>query len=102
MKLPKELREKKDLGGSGSIKRKKCSVKGCGKDALRSLSEKVWNKYLERANLKIEENRLHKIFLCKSHYNEANKLRKKEDKLLKSKGFLDDSRSSKVGKYYEQ
>ena len=99
MKLPKELKEKKDLG---STKKKKCSVRGCGKDAIRSLSENVWNKYLEKAKLQIEENRLHKIFLCKSHYNEANKFRKKDDKLLKSKGFLDDSRSSKVGKYYEQ
>ena len=98
MKLPKELREKKDLGG----KKKKCSVTGCGKEAIRSLSENVWMKYIEKAKLKMDENRLHKIFLCKSHYNETNKLRKKDDKLLKSKGFLDDSRSSKVGKYYEQ
>jgi len=90
MKLPKEIREKKELGGAGSKKRK-CSVVGCGRDAIRSLSENKWSKYVEKTKLKIQENRLHKIFLCKKHYKEAKKVRKSEEKLYQKKGFLDDS-----------
>ena len=43
MKLPKELREKRDLQGTGK-KAKKCSVKGCSNDAIRSLSEDKYSK----------------------------------------------------------
>ena len=99
MKLPKELREKSELRGA-SNKAKVCSVKLCGEPAERSLSESKWSKVLEKANLSYEENKLHKIFLCKKHYKEANKIRKKDDKLFQRKGFLDDSSASKKGKWY--
>ena len=100
MKLPKELREKSELGG-GASKKKTCSVQVCGKPAIRSLSENSWGKYVEKAKLKVEENRQHKLFLCKEHYKEVNKVRKSEEKLYQKKGFLDDSRSSKKGKYFD-
>ena len=70
MKLPKELREKKDLAGAAN-KGKTCSVIDCSESAIRSLSENTWNKYIEKTGLKIEENKQHKIFLCKAHYKEA-------------------------------
>ena len=101
MKLPKEIREKKDLK-SASNKVKVCSVRVCGKPAVRSLSENKFGTFVERARLKINENRLHKIYLCKVHYNQVNKLRKSEDKLTQKKGFLDNSRSSKRGRYTDE
>jgi len=90
MKLPKELREKRDLktkSGSGKV----CSVLGCKRKAERSLSENKWQQYVEGAKLKYEENRAKKIYLCKRHYKDAKKVRKKEDKFLQKKGFLQDS-----------
>jgi len=100
MKFPKELREKKDIK-TISNKAKKCSVRGCGSDAIRSLSENKYGNYVERARLKIEENKLHKIYLCKTHYNEVNKLRKSSEKLYQKKGFLDDQLASRKGKYFD-
>lgn len=98
MKLPKELREKRDLRGTGS-NTKLCSVKECGKSAIRSLSENRWSKFVEKAKLKIDENKKHKIYLCKTHYKDVNKVRKSEEKLYQQKGFLDDSYASKKGKW---
>jgi len=100
MKLPKELREKRDLKGA-SNKAKRCSVRVCGQPAIRSLSESKYGTYIERARLKINENKLHKIYLCKTHYNEVNKLRKSSEKLYQKKGFLDDAHSAKKGKYFD-
>ena len=99
MKLPKELIEKKDLGKQS--KSRKCSVRDCTETAIRSLSENKWSAYLEKAGLVLQENKQHKIYLCKKHYNEGNKVRKSEEKLYQKKGFLDDSKSSKKGRYYE-
>jgi hypothetical protein len=93
LKLPKELREKGDLKNTAS-KDKKCSVKGCGAVAIRSLSENKWKVYVDKADLKIVENKQHKIYLCKIHYKEANKLRKDQEKQYQKKGFLEDSRSA--------
>ncbi|MHA1488304.1 MAG: hypothetical protein ACTSRI_01465 [Promethearchaeota archaeon] len=90
MKLPKELREKKALIGAAG-KKKQCSVIDCGEIAIRSLSENKWSKYAEKASLKIIENRQHKLFLCKKHYKEINKIRKTQEKLYVKKGFLDNS-----------
>jgi hypothetical protein len=98
MKLPKELREKRDLSGKAS-KAKPCSVKECGEEAIRSLSENKWSKFVEKAKLKIDENKKHKIYLCKSHYKDVKKVRKSEEKLYQQKGFLDDSYASKKGKW---
>ena len=91
MKLPKELREKRDLVGSTS-KAKLCSVKECGEPAIRSLSENKWSKYVEKAKLKVNENKNRKIYLCKAHYKDANKVRKSEEKLYQKKGFLEDTK----------
>ena len=74
MKLPKELREKKDLTRGG--KQKKCSVRECPEIAVRSVSEGKMRRYVEMAKLKIVENKQHKIYLCKTHYREAEKKRK--------------------------
>ena len=98
MKLPKELREKRDLSGPAS-KARKCSVRECGETAIRSLSEKKWSKVCEKAGLKLDENRLHKIFFCKKHYKVANKLRKSDEKLIQKKGFLEDSATIKKGRW---
>ena len=99
MKLPKELRENKDLGSKES-KGKICSVKECNEVAIRSLSENKWNKFIEKAKLKINENKRHKIYLCKLHYREANKIRKSEEKLYgQQKGFLQDSKAGKKGRW---
>ena len=98
MKLPKELREKKDLKGTVN-KGKKCSVSGCYEPAIRSLTEKKFGKYVEKAGFKVDENRMHKIYLCKAHYKESNKVRKNQDKIYQKKGFLDDSRALKKGSW---
>jgi len=90
MKMPKELREKAELSGPAE-KGKKCSIKECGEFAVRSVSENTWEKILEKAKLKYDENKFHKIFLCKKHYKEANKIRQKDEKLIQKKGFLEDS-----------
>ncbi len=100
MKLPKELREKQEIKGAAK-KAKNCSVKGCNKAAIRSLAEDKYTSYAELANLKLEENRLHKIYLCKEHYNALSKEKKSQEKLYQKKGFLDDSRASKIGKHYD-
>jgi hypothetical protein len=93
MKLPKELREKGELSNT-AIKEKKCSVKGCGLIAIRSLSENKWKIYVDKANLSYMENKQHKIYLCKEHYKDANKYRKAQEKQYQKKGFLEDSRSA--------
>lgn len=98
MKLPKELREKTELKGAES-KNKKCSVKECSEQAIRSLNEKKWGKYVEKADLKIIESKNRKIYLCKAHYKEVKKVRKSEEKLYTKKGFLDDSYGSKKGRW---
>ena len=72
MKLPKELRERNELTKSGNAK--KCSIKGCNENAIRSLSENAWKPYLKKADLMYETNKLHKIYLCKAHYNQAFQL----------------------------
>ena len=56
MKLPKELKEIRDLSGATS-KGKKCSVKGCSELAVRSLSENKWKSYVEKADLRYNENK---------------------------------------------
>ncbi len=100
LKLPKELREKGDLSATAS-KGKNCSVKDCGEIAIRSLSENKWKTYVEKANLKIIENRQHKIFLCKKHYKDANKYRKSQEKVYQKKGFLDNSVALAKGKRWD-
>lgn len=96
MKLPKELREKRDLGGTIS-KGKICSIRDCAEIAIRSLSENKWKKFVEKAKLKFDENKKHKIYLCKAHYKEVNKIRKKNE--VKLKGFLENSKQQKKGKW---
>jgi len=98
MKLPKELREKKELAGVAN-KGKKCSVSDCTEPAIRSLSENKWSSYIEKAGLKIEESKQRKIFLCKIHYKEVNKLRKSQEKIYQKKGFLDNASTARKGKY---
>ncbi|MHA2288269.1 MAG: hypothetical protein ACXABG_05740 [Promethearchaeota archaeon] len=100
MKLPKELREKGDLSATAS-KGKRCSVKGCGEIATRSLSENSWKFYLEKAELKYYENKQHKIYLCKIHYKEANKYRKSQEKRYQKKGFLENSPTAGRGKRWD-
>lgn len=98
MKLPKELRDKKDL--VRSAKSRNCSVTTCEEVAIRSLSENTWKKYIEKTGLKFKKNSARRIFLCKTHYNQANKFRKSQEKVFQKKGFLDNSTSSvKKGKW---
>ena len=97
MKLPKELRDRTELGGSA--KTRKCSIKDCKEIAFRSLSENSWKKYVEKAGLKFNENSRHKIYLCKPHYNQSNKFRKSQEKIFQKKGFLDNSIAVKKGKW---
>ena len=100
VKLPKELREKGNLSGTAN-KGKKCSIKGCGELAIRSLSQNKWKPYVEKANLKYYENKQHKIYLCKIHYKDANKYRKTQEKKYQKKGFLENSNSLGRGKRWE-
>ncbi|MFX1375062.1 MAG: hypothetical protein ACFFA0_04560 [Promethearchaeota archaeon] len=97
MKLPKELRDRRDMGGN--TKKRKCSVINCIENAIRSLSENAWKKYIEKAGLKIKENSNHRIYLCKAHYSQSNKFRKAQEKNFQKKGFLDNSASLKKGKW---
>ena len=97
VKLPKEIRDKKDLVGITKVK--KCSVKGCNENAIRSLSENTWKKYIEKAGLKFKENTNRRVYLCKTHYNQSNKFRKSQEKIFQKKGFLDDALASKKGKW---
>jgi hypothetical protein len=97
MKLPKELRDKKDVGVA--TKTRKCSVKGCQENAIRSLSENAWKKYIEKAGLKIKESANRRIYLCKPHYSQSNKFRKSQEKNFQKKGFLDNSSALKKGKW---
>jgi hypothetical protein len=56
----------------------KCSISGCGRDAVRSLSgEKV-----RSAGLKMSSNERH-AYLCKEHYKEFKKQTKKDKQLEK-------------------
>lgn len=55
----------------------KCSVTGCGKDAVRSLSSQK----VKAAGLKIGTER--RAYLCKEHYKEFKKKTKKDKQLEK-------------------
>ncbi len=98
MKLPKDLRDKRDISRVG--KQRQCMVKDCSETAVRSLAESKWSKYVERAKLRIDEIKLRKIFLCKKHYKEVEKTRKSQEKLHQKKGFLNDSHLAKKGNYF--
>ncbi|MFX1278381.1 MAG: hypothetical protein ACFFA3_03125 [Promethearchaeota archaeon] len=97
MKLPKELRDKREMGGN--TKTRKCSVKTCNENAIRSLSENAWEKYIEKAGLKLKNSSNRRIYLCKEHYSQSNKFRKSQEKNLQKKGFLDNTTASKKGKW---
>jgi len=97
MKLPKELRDKRDIGGTA--KKRKCSVLDCNENAIRSLSENAWKKYVEKAGLKLKDSSSRKFYLCKPHYSQSNKFRKTQEKNFQKKGFLDNSASLKKGKW---
>ena len=97
MKLPKELRDKRDIGGT--VKKRKCSVKGCSENVIRSLSENAWKKYIEKSGLKLKDSPTRRLYLCKAHYNQSNKVRKSQEKIFQKKGFLDNKSSTKKGKY---
>ena len=97
MKLPKEIKDKKEL--TRAARNRKCTIKGCSEIAIRSLSENSWKNYLNKAGLKYIENSQHKIYLCKMHYNQSNKYRKSQEKIFQKKGFLDDSMAAKKGKW---
>jgi hypothetical protein len=97
MKLPKELRDKRDIGGTS--KTRKCSVKGCSENAIRSLSENAWKKFIEKSGLKLKDNATRRLYLCKPHYSQSNKVRKAQEKIFQKKGFLDNSSSSKKGQW---
>jgi hypothetical protein len=98
MKLPKDLREKRDLSSTTS-KGKLCSIKGCGEIAIRSLSESKWKSYVEKASLSYIENKQHKIYLCKHHYKDVNKFRKSQEKQIQKKGFLENEKELAKFKY---
>ena len=100
LKLPKELREKVELSATAN-KGKRCSVKGCGELAIRSLPENKWKFYVEKASLKYYENKQRKIYLCKVHYKDANKYRKVQEKKYQKKGFLEDSIALGKGKRWD-
>jgi len=100
LKLPKELREKRELSTTAG-KDRVCSIKGCDEAAIRSLSESKWKDYVEKANLKYVENRQHKIYLCKNHYKDAKKFRKSQEKMYQKKGFLEDSQKLGPGKNFD-
>ncbi|MHA1724393.1 MAG: hypothetical protein ACTSXH_06065 [Promethearchaeota archaeon] len=88
MKFPKKLKEKQDL--KLMEKNRNCSVKNCSQVAIRSLSENKWGTFIEKAGLKIVENKNKKVYLCKNHYNKVKKIKKSQEKLYQQKGFLDD------------
>ena len=93
MKLPKDLRDKRDI--RGTTKTRKCSIKECNENAVRSLSENTWKKYVEKAGLILKDSTNRKIYLCKPHYSQSNKFRKSQEKNFQKKGFLDNSVSIK-------
>lgn len=97
MKLPKELRYKRELGGKA--KNRNCTINGCSENAIRSLSESSWKNYIEKAGLRYKENSQHKIYLCKQHYNQVNKFRKSQDKVFQKKGFLNNATAVKKEKW---
>ena len=97
MKLPKELRDKREIGGNSKTRR--CSVKTCNENAIRSLSENSWKKYIEKAGLKLQDSSNRRIYLCKAHYSQSNKFRKSQEKDFQKKGFLDNSAAAKKGKW---
>jgi len=97
MKLPKELRDKRDVEGTG--KNRTCSIKDCNENAIRSLSENTWKNYVEKAGLKLKDSSNRKIYLCKPHYSQSNRFRKIQEKNFQKKGFLDNSASLKKGKW---
>ncbi len=66
------------LSGSRSVE--KCAVKGCGKDAERSVSGEA----AREAGLDVEEG-LRRAHLCKDHYRQFKKATR-EDRKLESLG----------------
>lgn len=97
MKLPKELKDKKDLVRAAKVRN--CSIKNCNQNAIRSLSENGWKIYIEKAGLKYKENSNHRVYLCKAHYNQSNKFRKAQEKVFQKKGFLDDTLAIRRGNW---
>ena len=97
MKIPKGLRDKRDLGGTA--KTRKCSVSECSENAIRSLSENTWKKYIEKEGLKLKDDSARRLYLCQAHYNQSNKVRKSQEKIFQKKGFLDNKSSVKKGKW---
>jgi hypothetical protein len=57
-------------------KGEKCSIAGCGKDAVRSISVED----AKAAGFKVEGRR---AYLCEEHYKAVKKVRKKDQRLQK-------------------
>ncbi|WEU40611.1 MAG: hypothetical protein OdinLCB4_001375 [Candidatus Odinarchaeum yellowstonii] len=51
-----------------------CSVKGCDKQAVRSLNSSD----AKKAKLDVEQNKLNKVYVCEDHYKIIKKALKKD------------------------
>jgi hypothetical protein len=60
-------------------KERKCSIKNCENNAIRSLSP-IYSKILIKAGFSLNEES-NRLYLCKEHYKELKKLKSKEDRL---------------------
>ncbi|NHV45963.1 MAG: hypothetical protein HA493_04960 [Candidatus Verstraetearchaeota archaeon] len=59
-------------------KERKCSIKNCEDNAIRSISP-LYSKILIKAGFSLNES--DRLYLCKEHYKELKKLKRKEDRL---------------------
>ena len=59
-------------------KERKCSIKSCENNAIRSLSP-LYSKILIKAGFSLNEDS--RLYLCKEHYKKLKKLKNKEDRL---------------------
>jgi len=66
----------------------KCSVDGCNKKKKRTISINSVSGYISKLGWKLEDaNKRRKVSLCKKHYKEYSKLKKKEEKYKRMRDY---------------
>ena len=77
----------KKIGKTGE-ESTRCSVKGCNKKKKRTLSRNSVSKVVTKLDWTLDtDKKARKVSLCKNHYKDYSKVKKKEDKYKKMRDY---------------
>ncbi|MCP4763865.1 MAG: hypothetical protein GY870_18990 [archaeon] len=78
---------------------KKCSIDGCNKESIHTLSKEIYDSALNKAELELKTAKgVRKFNICKEHYKAVKAQKRKEDKKIKPKYDKGNVKKIKQGK----